>query len=558
MKKKRKVLVAVLGILGIVLTTAGVTYAFFSYTKTGTKINTIKSGEITFNYQEGSRQIELENVMPMTDAEGKSQTDYFEFTITSDTSRTVDIPYYITVRRGNNSEASMDNIVKVYLTKVSGNTEEEVALSKFSELEHYTNTAINIPESEKAIYNDTVLAGASGYTQTYRLRMWIDTSANYIVQENGIDTYPLQGKSYTLTVNVYGKGNDIGQTEANYRSSTEITALSVGNKNVETTDNENYTGEIQLIDNVVTKNIEIETENPNATVTVENLTPQAMNVVKSKIKRLSTKKEIPIEIKVGTNIYKITVKSENKLDTKVYNLTITGVEPPAPESFATDSWETIVKAIRSLPTNPNAVDVYKPVSGGRSAQVLRKIDLGELGTHYLRVANTSACPNGLESETTCGFVIEFADIISKYTPSCQGNHNCTKYYQSDLYTYVTTTVLDAIPEEIKQYMLDTTVVSGSNSGTNTANNQKIYLLSVCEISNVTDDNACSKTRKLDYYSLNNNDDSRIKQYSNANTQWYLRSIINWSPIFHWIKESGQVDYNSSPNTKGISPAFRIG
>ena len=71
------------------------------------------------------------------------------------------------------------------------------------------------------MYNDTVLAGTTGYTQKYRLRMWIDYDANYIVQTDGEeDSYPLQDKSYALMVNVYGEGNDIGESEKATRENT--------------------------------------------------------------------------------------------------------------------------------------------------------------------------------------------------------------------------------------------------------------------------------------------------------------------------------------------------
>lgn len=229
--KNKKILVSVLGILGIIFTTAGITYAFYSYSKTGTKSNVITSGAITFRYVEGSRKIGLTDVMPMTDEEGKAQDDYFEFTVNSTTPRDIEVPYYITVRKQTGANILSDDIVKVYLTKVSGNVETEIRLAKFSDLTQYHNDLINIPNTEKTLYNDTVNSGSANYAQVYRLRMWVDTSANYIVQENGQDTYPLQGKSYSLTVNIYGEGNvagpaigepmTIGEEEFYYIGTTE-------------------------------------------------------------------------------------------------------------------------------------------------------------------------------------------------------------------------------------------------------------------------------------------------------------------------------------------------
>ena len=41
----------------------------------------------------------------------------------------------------------------------------------------------------------------------------------------------------------------------------------------------------------------------------------------------------------------------------------------------------------------------------------KEVDLGSFGTHTVRISNMSKCTNGETSETACGFVVEFADII---------------------------------------------------------------------------------------------------------------------------------------------------
>lgn len=253
--KNKKRLIALVAVLGIVLITAGVTYAWFSYSRSGTKENSISTGSITFHYTEGNRSITLDDAMPMTDAQGMVQNTYFDFTVESKKSSTVEIPYYITVRRSTSSETTLDSHVKVYLTKVTGegNNEQETAaalitnqnISKFSELGTYTNSSIQIPASEKALYTDTVPVNSSNYNVKYRLRMWLDentnflpvevvTQAAYCTDDNNNQTvttigtesatienckdgytwhpavtetqYPFNNKTYTLTVNVYSEG----------------------------------------------------------------------------------------------------------------------------------------------------------------------------------------------------------------------------------------------------------------------------------------------------------------------------------------------------------------
>ena len=192
-------------------------YAFFSYVKKGTTGNTIKSDKITFHYEERSRGITLSDALPVSDAIGTVQDNYFDFYITSTTPDTVQIPYDITIEKTKNSYAGMDGIVKFYLTKVDDNGDEEsVGLNsinvsnivKYSELDLYENEEVNVrsEKGEKLLYQEKVPENSKDYEQKYRLRMWIDDKAEFIRQENGVDTYPYQGKSYGVKVNVYGKG----------------------------------------------------------------------------------------------------------------------------------------------------------------------------------------------------------------------------------------------------------------------------------------------------------------------------------------------------------------
>lgn len=248
MSKKRNNIIALLVVLGVILVSAGVSYSIFNYNRSGSTQNSISSGAITFHYEEGNRSISLDNALPMTDSQGKAQTTAFDFTIESSTSQTIEIPYYITVRRSISSETALDSHVKIYLTKVTGEgqneQETEVALingqsiPKFSELGTYTNPSITIPASEKALYTDKVPVNSNNYSQKYRLRMWIDEGTNfsgvtkyycgtteitqvqyenteYTCESGEKDTqivYPYNNKSYTLTVNVYSEGQVAAST----------------------------------------------------------------------------------------------------------------------------------------------------------------------------------------------------------------------------------------------------------------------------------------------------------------------------------------------------------
>ena len=237
MKNKKKSIVVGLFVLGIVLITTGATVAWFSYSKTGLRENSITSGSITFHYDEKSQGLTLPDAVPMTDAQGMAQNTYFEFDVTSRTSSTVEIPYEITVRRSGTG-TNMDNVVKVYLTKMVGNVETPVEIIegqeivRVSELTSYINSSLNIDstKNEKKLITETVPVGSNNYKETYRLRIWMSTDAQYLVQENGVDTYPYQGKTYNLQVNVYARGEEGMATVTASDIDTTTSGVSVQDK----------------------------------------------------------------------------------------------------------------------------------------------------------------------------------------------------------------------------------------------------------------------------------------------------------------------------------------
>ena len=61
----------------------GVSYAVFSYSGLGSKVNTIKSGSISMTYEETDNVISLDKALPTTDKTGKTLDDFFEFTVSS-------------------------------------------------------------------------------------------------------------------------------------------------------------------------------------------------------------------------------------------------------------------------------------------------------------------------------------------------------------------------------------------------------------------------------------------------------------------------------------------
>ena len=238
--------------------------------------------------------------------------------------------------------------------------------------------------------------------------------------------------------------------------------------------------------------------------------------------------------------------------------------PPA--SFSTDSWKTIALAVRNNNTSAYHVGDTKT------------IDLGTtLGTHTLRIANMSTpaeCETTGFSQTACGFVIEFSDVITTHVMNST-NTNVGGWPASSMRTYVNADIYNALPVELRKYIIDTTVVSGHGSTageTNFTSTDKLYLLSTHEVWEDVDgntsggidyyDTSYNNTRQLDYYAgLNvttSNSSGAIKQNNGSNDYWWLRSSGSFSSnVFFTVHSNGDWDSNNADNVYGVSPAFRI-
>ena len=236
-----------------------------------------------------------------------------------------------------------------------------------------------------------------------------------------------------------------------------------------------------------------------------------------------------------------------------------GVNIPDPISFSTDSWQTIQKAVKSGNTdNYNVGDT-------------KEVDLGSLGTHTVRIANKSECTNGETSETACGFVVEFADIITEQKFNSTDT-NVGGWKDSEMRTYINSTIYNALPSDLKNVIVSTKVISshGSTSGeTNFETQDKLYLLNAHEVyedgasNKISDsDTSYNNTKQLDYYKNQGVTTSSyagaIKQYNGSNSSWWLRSASS-SDAYSFL----DVYYDGGWRNVGahysirVSPTFRI-
>ena len=228
-----------------------------------------------------------------------------------------------------------------------------------------------------------------------------------------------------------------------------------------------------------------------------------------------------------------------------------------PVSFSGDSWDTIAANVR-------AGNLSKYKVGDTKEITLTSDDEEIAGTYTVRIANTSTpreCNTEGFSQTACGFVIEFEDIISNYGM----NSNATNeggWEASEMRSYVNNEIYSAFPEGLKKSIIDTYIVSGHEPGKteNYKTTDKVYLLSTKEVlqDGLVYDTARDVTRQLDYYKqkgvTTSNHDGAIKNEK----YWWLRSPHpDGSAHFQLVGAYGEWDFSYAYITNGVAVAFRL-
>ena len=167
---KKQLILTVLGVLVLVIAVAGASFAAWNYVFNGTLVNTISTNDISLDLLESDDEIiNITNALPMSDNEGKVQTETFDFAVTSKTVKDIDIEYNINIEKltvDNGYTSLNDNQIKVYLTDY--NNTQKVAPTLVSNL---TNYKLYTGKHSHDSTHETV-------QDKFKLRAWIDGSVD--------------------------------------------------------------------------------------------------------------------------------------------------------------------------------------------------------------------------------------------------------------------------------------------------------------------------------------------------------------------------------------------
>ena len=305
----------------------------------------------------------------------------------------------------------------------------------------------------------------------------------------------------------------------------------------------------------------------NASGTVEGTCD---SISQAAISDMTIAKRVSIEAGIThkytfTILFKETNADQNTNQGKKFN-GVLGIEEYKAPDFATDSWSTIIAKVKAGNGSEYAVGSTK------------EVDLGTTyGTHTLRVANTSTpseCSGTGFSQTACGFVLEFADIITNNKMN-DTNTNAGGWPSTSMRTFVNNDIYNALSDEIKNAIIDTTVVSGfgPDDTANFTSTDKLYLLAPGEVysdwKTITIngeplyDTAKNLTRTLDYYKnlgvTTINSSGAGKKNGTYDSYWWLRTATAITgSYFYDVSNNGDWSNYDANYTGGAAPAFRLG
>ena len=430
---KKKILLSVLGILFLVVTTLGISYAVFTYVKIGTTENTVTTGTLKFLYTENTgvgRGINISEALPVSDQIGKSYSTenyVFDFRIEGANTGNGEIPYEVTLRKNKESTLSDSNI-KIYLTDMTEDLDTLlIGPTLYSNL---TQTNIDVgDEVEKTLYSSTIVGNTNNYLKEFRLRMWIDQDSKQS---------DINGKTFATTVNVYSNVPLISEEEQASRNSTEISELNLLNVNstgAAKVENQPYDYNVGVAPGSTSITINPEVENSDAIVTVRKVA--SLSYEDSNIQRLASSNTF--DLTTGDNYFIISVTNANRSKTTEYKLrvyvaevfTIFGKKFPIVENTPT--------LTNSSNNTGDASGLYKSTATNNSSPTY--YFRGNVENNYVKFANGNWRIVRINEDGTIRIVRETGSV-QRYSTSTGGikfsyytNAADIKGYLTNMYSY---------------------------------------------------------------------------------------------------------------------------
>lgn len=169
----KQVLLSVIGVAILVIAVVGVSFAFFTYTRTGSEDNVITTGSLTFSFTD-TDYINLTNHFPITTSEGVALTgtdNVCTFTVTGSAPAGTNIGYTV---------YAIDGDTTAYTDKTRFKDSEVFVYMTSDDATFSYGTGVNTGTAIANLTNDQLgtgtVTGGTAYTAKFTVKMWVDSS----------------------------------------------------------------------------------------------------------------------------------------------------------------------------------------------------------------------------------------------------------------------------------------------------------------------------------------------------------------------------------------------
>ena len=182
--KKKKILLGILSIIGILSITIGVSVAFFNYTRTGAE-NTLNVGRISFNSSQDGR-INLTNIFPIDPEESEVMNDNTKvgtvaITVAGDTTYTGGIEYLVSATNVTNTIGTGVNqkTIPISISATASGTLGTSDDDYFEDRETATSHIYKVLAKDTINNNDQLMvgyiaSGSAGINGTITIKAYLD------------------------------------------------------------------------------------------------------------------------------------------------------------------------------------------------------------------------------------------------------------------------------------------------------------------------------------------------------------------------------------------------
>lgn len=177
----KQAVLSIVGIAVLVIAVVGVSFAFFTYSKTGTTNNVITTGSIAFEFTETSNGLSLTNQFPQSDAEGKTN-ESFAFKVTGNIPTTMQsIDYSVYAIKGDvpegydEADRLQNEDINFYATTTGGTIQGGYGTATDPDYGAVVTDAIDT-STGLLIATGTIPASGEDVTHSYGITMWVNDS----------------------------------------------------------------------------------------------------------------------------------------------------------------------------------------------------------------------------------------------------------------------------------------------------------------------------------------------------------------------------------------------